>query len=781
MKISIKVKHLVLFVLLPLLLLTFIAIAGPSLKAKPSALAVAQAASAAARDELLQKLDASTGSTRMELIQKEVIEPANSRPAYWFNVYAGGTMSQVNPAGDETEVSPLRPEDRTKWLEEYIRNGSTDIWLRNAVKQLVYEYDAQGDPDNRADKALAAVVQRFSSNTSTTRELTLLRAERALNAGKFTQAGELLRQSEFPVQYNAAELDAKTAWIKGRLLFAQGRGSEALQLVDSALTKYRKDWAALEAEFNTADSSSQEKSAAPISGTSSQGDSPASPAAPEHAASSTEEQLISLQTGLQTAVEMGFNSPATISGTLTKSDGTPVARAGIFLRAESELYHSINYDSEPYQIVTDAEGHFQFSGVIPGFYQIQLGLSFEQIDGWTWPVQADDWIEIKAGDSLTRNLTLQPLLELKSPVNSQVLTGSAVKFTWEAVKGAAYYSLTATVDSGSFGTVVRQHISDHQVKIPVEELYNSGGFSTAGSGDSWLSVSPSSLLGFANPDSKFSWSIDAYDEQGHVITRSNGYRLNEETVGNLPFFYLKSRTLTAADQLVIDKKFEQAITAYRQDYAANPQDSHALKMLIHLMLAKYSDTKDTALEDKAMALLVKLVELRPDANYAFNLADYYLKRSDWENYNKYHALYLKLNGQKPDSYDLSVNASALMLQGRLDEARAQLETALKEDPSHRFIGRYLAAELAAGQPLSSVLELAIHYPQHMYSHGGYTWPLLIIRLQDERAGQPEAFDQLLSEKLAELVQGHKESLKQWTREGSPSALKEFIKAVLEVG
>ncbi|WP_108721958.1 carboxypeptidase-like regulatory domain-containing protein, partial [Paenibacillus ihuae] len=744
-----------------------------------------QAASAAARTELLQKLDASTGSARMELIRKEVIEPANSVPAYWFNVYAGGSMSQVNQIENEEVLSPLLPEDRIKLLEEYILNGSADIWLRNAVKQLVYEYDERGNTDNEADKAIAEAVKRFSSNSSTTRELILLRAERALNAGTFTLAEELLRQSEFPVQYNEMELDAKTAWLKGRLLFAQGKGSEALRLVNSALEKYRKDWADIEAEFQTADSSLQGENPSATGPGSSQN---SKPAAPEHGVSSTEEQLTVLQAALQTAVDMGFNRPATITGTLTKSDGTPVAGAGIFLRAESELYHSVYYDSEPYQIVTDAEGHFQFSGIVPGFYQIQLGLSFEQIDGWTWPVQSDDWIELKAGDAITRNITLQPLLELKSPVNSQVLTGSAVNFSWEAVKGAAYYSLSTTVmdDGGSFSTVVRQQITDNQVTIPVDELYNSGGFSTSGfstgsSGEGWQSVSPSSLLGFANPDSKFSWSIDAYDGQGHVITRSNGYRLNEETVGNLPFFYLKSRTLTAADQLVVDKKLEQALGAYRRDYTANPQDAHSLKMLIHLMLAKYSDTKDAGLEDEAMALLRKLVELRPDVSYAFSLADYYYDRSEWENYSKYYAQYLKLNGEEPNVYGRSLNATALMLQARLDEAREQLAISMKEDPSHRFVGSYLAAELAAGQPLSSVLELAERYPQHMYSQGGYTWPLLILKLQAERAGQPEAFGQLMNEKLDAYVSGQHEALEQWTREGNPSALKAFIQAVLEVG
>lgn len=216
--------------------------------------------------------------------------------------------------------------------------------------------------------------------------------------------------------------------------------------------------------------------------------------------SEMQRQLLALQTALTATAEAGNSAPATLSGTLTYSDGTPVSRAGIFLRPESEVSHSVFYGSEPYEIVTDAQGRFSFSGVIPGYYQLFLGLSFEQIDGWTWPVQADDWIEIKPNDRLTNNIILQPLLELKSPVNSQLLTGDSVEFEWETVRNAASYSLSGTVsaEGSTFSYVIRQHITGNKISIPVTDLYNSGGFSTSSSGEGWESVEPSSLLGFAD-------------------------------------------------------------------------------------------------------------------------------------------------------------------------------------------------------------------------------------------------------------------------------------------
>ncbi|MOA41557.1 hypothetical protein D3C78_1635290 [compost metagenome] len=85
-------------------------------------------------------------------------------------------------------------------------------------------------------------------------------------------------------------------------------------------------------------------------------------------------------------------------------------------------------DDDAYRTVTDADGKFEFYGVMPGFYQINLGLSFSQADGWMWAVDLYDHMEIKEGKPLNLTVTLQPLIQLESPVNEQVFTTDTVDF-----------------------------------------------------------------------------------------------------------------------------------------------------------------------------------------------------------------------------------------------------------------------------------------------------------------------------------------------------------------
>ena len=131
MKIKIKVKHLVLFVLMPASLLVFLFIFLPQIQSKNGAIADSPKI---VRAELLQLLDSTTGDERMELIRSNVIDTGHDYDDYRYEVSTGPSMSQWS--NNDNETTDLLPEDRITLLTEYIREGPANGTLDRKSTRL---------------------------------------------------------------------------------------------------------------------------------------------------------------------------------------------------------------------------------------------------------------------------------------------------------------------------------------------------------------------------------------------------------------------------------------------------------------------------------------------------------------------------------------------------------------------------------------------------------------------------------------------------------------------
>lgn len=191
MRIKIKIKHLVLFVLLPASLLILLFNFLPSQRQIDQSTAIQ---SNIARTDLLQKLASTTGSKRIELIRTNILDKDHSYDPYRYDVNVSPSMSQWS--NDETQRSGLLPEDIVPLLEEYILEGPSDNTRIFAAKQLAYEYDALGRKED-GDQALITATKQSNSNSDIAKQLELLRAERALNSGDITTAETILEQTPF--------------------------------------------------------------------------------------------------------------------------------------------------------------------------------------------------------------------------------------------------------------------------------------------------------------------------------------------------------------------------------------------------------------------------------------------------------------------------------------------------------------------------------------------------------------------------------------------------------
>lgn len=702
---------------------------------------------AGGKENVLQALESPIfPNQKWSLIKRYMLDDGISNR---FDVYVGPSSTQVNNQSLEMRFTW---EEKFPYLQKYLESGPIDGYLTTTAKQLSFYFQREGQLE-KADEALRQASERYADSqySSNMFELESERIKMFLKHADFETARSLIDKAKEKLTNEDFQQIGALARLEAEVIINERGLDKALDFTEKELEEYQQKYAEEQRQFPN------QNEGRPVA----------------------LEQLESLKQHLESAVNQNSRGITTVKGKVVRSDGKPVANAGVFLREEQSIHHSVVED-EPYQLVTDKEGKFEFNGVIPGSYQLYLGLNFDQIDGWTWPVQYDDWVEVGGQESETLEVILYPLLELYEPVNQEAVTTEKVKFAWEEVDGAAYYNLHLGIDleSGSIGTVFKENVIGNELTVSVEELYDQSTGIVFEDTEDWSNVDPISILAFTNTENRFSWSVRAFDKNGKMITQSNGYRLDEDTIGNLPFFYLKEREMTEADRLFLDKNVEQAYQQYKEDYENDPNDRHSLRMINRLIGAEASQRGRTR-DEMALPYLKKWAELSSSPETAFDLARYYSEKRAWKEYHYWYNRYIELNGGRASDYVLGVHATALMKQGEFAQAKQVFMESLESDGGNRFIGNLLALELYEGEPFEVVGKLAGKYPERVSSLEDMDWQRIIQDMSIEKRKFTD-YEKELQQVLQLYFDDDHDRLNKWLETTNKPQLKQFLMALKEI-
>lgn len=503
---------------------------------------------------------------KWELIQKYMID---GDLADQFDVYIGPSItSWPNP----NNPNMFTVDEVILYLETYLQDGPVDSYMQSAAKQLAIYYQQQNHSE-KADQILVKATERAKSsgNDYYMTEFFMKRVQIALEANDFSKADSIIAElKEQAKQENTTNSDLQTIipLLEIEKLLYEGNFNQAYKKLVQDLDALKKQWNDENEKFRE-----MAKQA---------GQQPLEDLPFENGVYASE--LLSIKHQLEKAIKLGNTNLTTIEGRITKANGMPMSGVGVFLRDEASVNMSVRHD-ERHQTMTDENGFYQFTGVIPGKYEIHLGVKQAQVDGWAWSTPKDQWIHITGDKRLTYNIKFNPLIAIEEPVNYEEIRAKEVRFKWEKVNEANYYdvNLCLELENGSTCSAIETNIKQNEFTIPIEELYaKSTGIMFSGDGSRMETVEPESLLGFANSEGEFSWYVKVYDQKGAVITQSNGYILNKRSIDRAPIFYLKERELTMADQLLLDHKIPEAFDMYKQMLKDNPNDSHSQRMVTRL-------------------------------------------------------------------------------------------------------------------------------------------------------------------------------------------------------
>ncbi|MHA6251861.1 hypothetical protein [Oceanobacillus sp. CAU 1775] len=525
-----------------------------------------------------------------------------------YDVYVGPTMSSISHA---EETTTFTWEEKLKYVEAYLEDGPIDYGLHAAAVKLANYAASQGDIE-WAESIYKHALER-SENKSIDHiyhDISLSYAKLLFRENELDKAEAHLIDMMQTTPEAHSYIFGEAAEYYFQTILRKGNQEEAAATINQLMDDFAKNWR-----------------------------DPYENKSVEH--SEVYRKLVFLEKRLHNTNKWSEEKIVTVSGHLKRADGTPLARAGVYLRNESLVHTSITYEDRQVQVTTDENGYYEMKGVTPGKYQMFAGFTIDHIDGHTWPVSMDDWIIVDGSENISYDITLAPLMDVYSPVNDTVITDDEITFAWEEVPEAAYYLLGLNVEykGGSSGIILDIKFSETEVTIPIDKLYHhSPHVLISKESMEWEYFDPAIYLGFANPDGRFSWNISAYNQDGELLTRSNGYRLNESNIGNVPVLYLKERELTSADRLLVDGKIEEALEAYRKNVEANSKDAHSLRM-ISTLIGIEGDGKGRTFDKMRLPYLEKLAILTEYDSYFESVLYIYEEQGNQEAYDRWKALY----------------------------------------------------------------------------------------------------------------------------------------------
>ncbi|MYL33839.1 hypothetical protein GLW05_09535 [Pontibacillus yanchengensis] len=459
----------------------------------------------------------------------------------------------------------------------------------------------------------------------------------------------------------------------------------------------------------------------------------------------------------------------TYQGKLQTEEGEPLSHAKVFLVNPDRKGNSFMEKQSP-SAITDEQGHFKIEALPKGDYQLMLGMTLDQVDGYTWPVESDEWLNVQS--DMKRNITLPSLIKINSPINDQTVKGDKVEFSWEPVEQAAYYQLHFGIqfEGGGITSTASEHIESNAFEMSKQAfLFQSFGTVWTSTGDGEGKIAPESLLGLSNPNVGMYWYVDAYNEQGEILTSSNGFRLSKEHAAQIPYFHYEKQTLKEADNLLLDGKMDEALAAYKQKLNQDPEDLHSQRMLYEIISSNRDMSRYEQLQ-KALPYLKELAERTDLKNYWHQLATHAYLEGDWERYRKYvekqdesrHAW---------DGYDWGKYAIVSMKMGNDDESENYFLNSLEEDGSNRFSLSYAMLELHRTGNFEKAKQIVEKYPERSLRSVNWVQRLEEIRSQVEQSAETK---KLFQEGLDRYTSDGHHSFKQWVDQLDNEPLSKFF-------
>ena len=314
--------------------------------------------------------------------------------------------------------------------------------------------------------------------------------------------------------------------------------------------------------------------------------------------------------------------------------GSPLSGARILVNGVNEQAgFSTDYRDMPWQAVGD-DGEFRFK--LPSGRRYEVGIAMgdevaQNVEGRHLQMVGAEFF-LGPGETKRVELRFVEPVKIEEPAQGFIYDGSPFSVRWQAYPGARAYRVSlgyvAMHDhshSSMSGNPMKT--ADTCLRIDTVPAITFGAY-----GGDEKGVLPAYLLGRADA---YSLQVEAIDERGNVISSSSGLYFGASPN---PAALIKAEevTPTQAEQLLIDRKYDEAVAALEDLIEKNPDDIQALEILSRIHFSgTYSLTKgcfggSMAHQDleRSRDMLGRLVSLEPSSDHLSALATVCMRLND---------------------------------------------------------------------------------------------------------------------------------------------------------
>ncbi|MEA4962119.1 hypothetical protein [Lutispora sp.] len=326
---------------------------------------------------------------------------------------------------------------------------------------------------------------------------------------------------------------------------------------------------------------------------------------------------------IKKAQEMKYNKEMEIKGIDSEMgecrgrvtvDGRGVEGVRIYIK-DKEIYKE-NYIGGSFDLpftITDKDGYYCIDDVLPGEYDIGIGIRPDEILGKAYLDNMDSQRILQPRGILLNNFEFKTSIEILTPNDEIKVSEDKLEISWKEYEGAESYSLVAgLMIEGGYGTsIFEDKIEGNKAVIDIKKV--APGFMGLASFNDENKPTPGTLLGMYG-EGRVIYGVQAYDRNGKLI----GSSMPVIKTTKLPRHFVLITQRLEGDNLIKEEQYEKARDWFLSYLDKNPEDVHSL-----YVLARYYEycEEDYAKAKEYLKRLYKITKIEEYKSHMEGLSD----------------------------------------------------------------------------------------------------------------------------------------------------------------